>query len=341
MNLQFEMLVGLPASGKSTYGKKYAEQNGLTYFSSDDLRQELWGDVDDQKDHHIIFDELYKRAKKSLQSGKSVLIDSTNINDNRRRITIEEFKRFGAKFDIPISFVAHYVNTNVGICKIRDENRERKVSKRVIERMYKGLQIPTYAEGWDDINIIFPEDEDDKAWWNNIDGNKCSIESMITTDVSYNTLFAKLTTSDVFDDILNLAQDNPHHTFSVSRHTYYLWKDVLENYVGKTEEDKLQMLWTALLHDTGKYFCKEFDEEKRLARFIGHENVSSQLACELLTYLGYNKEFVIKVCELIQNHMKLLSIGDSEKGRNKLYNFLGGDSFQKLEIFREYDMRAK
>jgi predicted kinase len=343
MNLRFHMTIGLPASGKSAYAKQLAEKNNLTYLSSDDLRQELWGDVNDQQNPQAIFDELYKRAKKSLVEGKSVVIDATNINDNRRRIAIEEFRRFSSKADIPLSFIAHYMNTNVNICIRRDEKRERKVGKRVIENMYKGLTIPTYAEGWDEINIINVELYEHQAWWNHFETmRRKDIESIITSDVGYKTLFTdNLILSDIFASIYELSQDNHHHTYNVGRHTYYLWKDVLHNYVGKTEKDKLQMLWTALFHDTGKAFCKEFDEDKRLARFIGHENVSSQLACELLMHLGYDKDFVISVCELVQNHMKLLSIGDSEKGRNKLYNFLGGDSFQKLEIFREYDMRAK
>ena len=40
----FTMLVGLPASGKSTYAQELAKEYNSTVFSSDALRAELWGD---------------------------------------------------------------------------------------------------------------------------------------------------------------------------------------------------------------------------------------------------------------------------------------------------------
>ena len=44
----FLMLVGLPCSGKSTISKKLAEKYNATIFSSDALREEMFGDVNDQ-----------------------------------------------------------------------------------------------------------------------------------------------------------------------------------------------------------------------------------------------------------------------------------------------------
>jgi CRISPR/Cas system-associated endonuclease Cas3-HD len=101
------------------------------------------------------------------------------------------------------------------------------------------------------------------------------------------------------------------------------------------------MTWAALLHDTGKHFCKEFVDGKRYASFIGHENVSAQLACNLLLSLGYSTDFVLDVVEIIQNHMKLLSIGDSEKGKKKLLDFVGQEVYNKLVRFKEADTNAK
>ena len=62
-------LVGLPASGKSTYAKKLSEQYNAKIHSSDALREELFGDVDaiSKDKNDILFEELHKRIKKDLR----------------------------------------------------------------------------------------------------------------------------------------------------------------------------------------------------------------------------------------------------------------------------------
>lgn len=64
----FIMMVGLPGSGKSTYAKTLT-LNGKPYIihSSDNLREELYGDAAIQGDNNKLFAELHKRIKKDLQ----------------------------------------------------------------------------------------------------------------------------------------------------------------------------------------------------------------------------------------------------------------------------------
>ena len=90
------MVVGLPASGKSTYCKSISEKYNAKIFSSDELRVELFGSDDDKvntkENNQKVFDVLHKRIKESLKSGNDVIYDATNINSKRRTAFLNELK---------------------------------------------------------------------------------------------------------------------------------------------------------------------------------------------------------------------------------------------------------
>ena len=60
------MMVGLAASGKSTYAKKIVNDTDAIILSSDAIRWELFGDETDQEHNQQVFQELHKRAKNGL-----------------------------------------------------------------------------------------------------------------------------------------------------------------------------------------------------------------------------------------------------------------------------------
>lgn len=84
------VMCGLPASGESTYAHKLAKETGAIVFSSDELREEMFGNVNDQQHNHELFIELHRRIKDCLKSGKSAIYDACNINSKRRRAFLQE-----------------------------------------------------------------------------------------------------------------------------------------------------------------------------------------------------------------------------------------------------------
>ncbi len=64
------MMIGLPASGKSTIAKEIAEKENAVIISTDDLRQELLNDVNSQADNNLIFKEAEKRLKQNISERK-------------------------------------------------------------------------------------------------------------------------------------------------------------------------------------------------------------------------------------------------------------------------------
>jgi predicted kinase len=323
---KFIMMCGLPASGKSTKAKEIADDENALILSSDEMRIELFGDVNHQDDNGKLFEELYRRAKEYLKQGKSVIVDATNISSKRRISTLNEFKNYHKEI--------YYLCTYYEKCLYHDIIRDKKVGEHVINRMYRTLLIPTYKEGWNDIHIYSNE-------FGLLKKYKDKFENIIFNPATtHDGMFEELSKYDSFTflPIYNLPHDSKWHTLSVSRHTYEVWKYIMDNYHAP---DKDKMLMVALFHDTGKAHCKQFKEGSKYANFYNHENVSAQLVCNFLMWMGYEEDFILDVSELVQLHMRLLSADDSESCMEKLKQFVGEDTFNKLKFFKEADEQAK
>ena len=154
MNKLF-ILVGIPASGKSTYAKEILKDENTIILSSDVLREELLGDKSCQTNNELVFSTLYKRAKEYLNNGKNVVIDATNINMKDRRRTLSNFQ--GMK----IERIAIVFATPFEVCYVRDEQRERTVGKNVIDKFVQRFEIPMEYEGFDRVEVW---DADDRQY---------------------------------------------------------------------------------------------------------------------------------------------------------------------------------
>lgn len=62
---KFYMMIGLPASGKSTIAKEIAKSEDAIIVSSDEIRKEF-GDVNDQSQNAKVFKEVEKRLKQNI-----------------------------------------------------------------------------------------------------------------------------------------------------------------------------------------------------------------------------------------------------------------------------------
>ena len=177
----FIMMVGLPGSGKSTDASELAIAHDATIFSSDSLREELFGDINHQADNTKLFEELHKRIKDCLKEGKSAIYDATNINYKRRMAFLAELK------NIPCKKICVLMATPYEECLKRNAERDRKVPEDVIKRMYMNISIPYWYEGWDDIQI------------------------------KYSTMSKKNIMMWLGEHIYD-SQDNPHHSLTLGDH---------------------------------------------------------------------------------------------------------------------------
>lgn len=335
---RFLMLVGLPASGKSTFAKEAMEgREDIVYLSSDELRVELLGDVNRQDANTDVFVEMAKRTVTALKEGKHVIYDATNTSRKKRQ---------GLLGQLPKGIEKHvvYMATDMRDILKRNQERDRTVPESVIERMYKTLQIPIYSEGWDSIKFIY----DNEILFNQLDeGFVQKIKLAILTgkeNYTHEMMDFLATYFKEFSDILNVPHDSKWHTFSISRHIYYVYRFILEHETiakNNSIREREIMIWASLLHDIGKFYCKSFinrkGEETPTANYIGHEHVGAQMAISFLKKLDYDDYFIHRVATLIQFHMYLLDGDASEK---KLINRVGEQVYEQLKILREADVKA-
>ncbi len=152
---RFIMTIGAPGAGKSTWVKKFEQENeNVVVHSSDSIRDSIkWKSYGYQKnDHKDIFLIMQLRAIADLQKGKTVVYDATNIGSRHRknllhqlRIMVPELSLEAVLFDIPLD-----------TCLERNAQREgkAKVPEDVVFRMHRHLVKPSASEGWDKLTII-------------------------------------------------------------------------------------------------------------------------------------------------------------------------------------------
>lgn len=67
------IMIGLPASGKDYYIERNKEEDDVV-VSSDEIREELFGDVNDQKHNGEVFNEMFKRTCAALKMDRMFII---------------------------------------------------------------------------------------------------------------------------------------------------------------------------------------------------------------------------------------------------------------------------
>lgn len=147
-NTKLYILVGVPGSGKSTYANKYLKNSNTVVLSSDELRLEMFGDVNDQAHNQLVFNELFKRMRKLLIAGNNVVVDATNINKSIRYNVLKQVE------DLNIQRIAIVLKPNIKKCYSNDLLRERSVGKQVIDKFAKLYEEPTTAEGFNKVKFI-------------------------------------------------------------------------------------------------------------------------------------------------------------------------------------------
>ena len=148
MNKLF-MMIGIPASGKTSLAEQIANSEGAEIVSSDSIRKELYGDESIQGDSNKVFRILQDRVVKGLNANKNMIYDATNISYKTRMAFLQRIRK------LEVEKIAIMVATPYEQCLIRNSQRERQVPEEVIKRMYFNFYVPQYFEGWDDIQIKY------------------------------------------------------------------------------------------------------------------------------------------------------------------------------------------
>jgi len=130
--MELVVLVGLQASGKSTFFRTYFA-NTHVHISKDLMRNNR---NRDRRQTQLLI--------AALEAGRSVAIDNTNPTAEERMTLIQQGQRYGA------AIVGYYFESDLPACLERNQQRTGKarVPDVGLYATLKKLVIPSYSEGF-------------------------------------------------------------------------------------------------------------------------------------------------------------------------------------------------
>lgn len=297
----FYMTVGLVGSGKSYYAEKLAKEINATVFSSDKLREEMFGNVNEQSKNGELFQELHRRIKECLKSGKNAIYDATNISSKRRRSFLQELNKIDCEKRCVI------MATPYEQCLQNNASRDRKVPEDVIEKMYRSWNTPYWFEGWDSIETVY---------WNGSEKSN-SIWGWINTHMNY-------------------SQDNPHHVLTLGEHCWRTGSALVDNepFIGLVKAGLLHDCGKPFV----KNFANSKGEPTDAAHYYSHENVSSY---DVLFYnCGEVNPLDVSILVGLHMKPYYWEKDNNEKLRSKYKKMWGDKLFELVMKLHEADKAA-
>jgi len=131
------LLVGISGAGKSTWAKKFLQDNPqYIYLNADKMRLIMTGDESNQDKNYQVFQTLEHMASYLMSLGNNLIIDNTNYNKKNRLI----WNRLATAFNYNKEWIVF--KTPLEQCILNNEKRFRNVPTEVIKRQYENMTIP-------------------------------------------------------------------------------------------------------------------------------------------------------------------------------------------------------
>jgi len=106
---------GISASGKSKFAKALVDKFDLVELNADNLRLEMYNDINDQTHNKEIFKKIDELLNKNLKT-KSVILSNTNLNLNKIIDLANKHKNEKIYLEIMTD------SNNLKLCKLRLKN---------------------------------------------------------------------------------------------------------------------------------------------------------------------------------------------------------------------------
>ena len=147
------LLVGLPASGKSTFAQQLNQQiPNSVIISTDAIRTRLYGDEQIQGDWNHIENIVIEQVRLAITYKQIAIYDATNVRRAWRNSFLDKVS------DLNSEWIAWWIKTPVNVCKYRNKRRLRQVPNHIINTYYDDIQEspPTVEEGFIAVKEITP-----------------------------------------------------------------------------------------------------------------------------------------------------------------------------------------
>lgn len=304
------MLIGIPASGKTTYATNLATGGGYIRLSSDEVRREMFGDGGyEREEQREVFARLEDMMLYSLRSGQNVIYDATNMNRKNRM-------KFLKKVPDGVRKVAVLFVTPIDVAMRRNRTREYTVPDDVYGKMLRNFTPPALYEGFDEIDIKWHDGE---------------------FDISPYDDWARLCA---------MSHDNKHHSATIGQHMLNARDYFGEHFNHGTYHDYLCQV-AAQWHDIGKPLVKSFKDKKgnftQDAKFYQHHNVGSYIFLLIANkYMRHmSDEDLLYISDLIYWHMHpLMSWAESAKAEERDKKLIGEEMYHDIMHIHIADLAA-
>lgn len=140
------VMIGLPGSGKSTMGKKLAEEYNAEIVSTDSIRKEFLGREGDRSEDSKVFATAHNRCENLLRQGKSVVFDACNLSVGARQRVLK-----CAAFSKNIRKIGYVMAADAWRCIENDKKRERQCGASVILSCAESYVYPRIQEGFNEM----------------------------------------------------------------------------------------------------------------------------------------------------------------------------------------------
>lgn len=150
MRPRLVFLYGYPAAGKTTFAKDFVHNNpSFVRISADEIRKELYGSEDVYGDSWTIYQKILSRMRETLQNGKDVIYDATNLRKSYRLDYLNELT------DIPCFKFIYCFHVSREESIKRHLSRGRNIPLESLMPLYDIDEYPVESEGWDKIIKVF------------------------------------------------------------------------------------------------------------------------------------------------------------------------------------------
>jgi predicted kinase len=337
------LLVGSPGSDKVSLAREIAQAQSRVMIRADGLRQMNGSDDGGKSRYEEVTHAILLQLGKALATGKPIVLDDVNRTPKLRKPYLELARRFGYRTEAV--FLNVTLEEATAFAEKQAQQGGRAISEQELRKWERNLRIPTYAEGFDRIEVRTSEQvvEEAREFFQEQESrlieNPVKLIRELEADGRLERWIPELYRA------IPIDQHNPHHRFTIYEHILKATEVVAGS--------SLKMVWTMLLHDIGKAYPgikqfigvmkedvedfkkgerviiengadiregrdsgefylvrgqkipKEFVETNLVGHFYEHENLGAQLSFRVLTRLGYPHDFALEVATLIQFHMLL------------------------------------
>ena len=132
--LRCHLLIGPPASGKTTIAGLLAPLLDAELLSTDQIREQLYGDPLIQGNWQEVEEHLHADLQRCVAQGRSVLIDATHA---RRPWRLALSQRLA--FDRPVEWIGWWLRTPLEVCLQWNQLRPRQVPELVVRQFSAAL----------------------------------------------------------------------------------------------------------------------------------------------------------------------------------------------------------